>query len=70
MEQLLFGYVQPCFASPYPHLRAKACWLAGMYSDTEFAGEGKGKGSRFCSLLQHVMNCLGDSELPVQVSLV
>lgn len=67
VEQLLLGYVQPCFASPYGHLRAKACWVAGMYCDTEFAGEGKGKGPKYGSLLQAVMRCLGDSELPVQV---
>ena len=50
---MLVNCVVPCFKSPWGHLRAKAAWLTGAYSDTEFA-DGKGQGATYGLLFQHV----------------
>ena len=44
---MLLQHVVPLFASPYGHLRAKACWLAGIFADIEFSdGQGGWAGGR------------------------
>mmetsp|Transcript_35700 Transcript_35700/g.79404 ORF Transcript_35700/g.79404 Transcript_35700/m.79404 type:complete len:941 (+) Transcript_35700:266-3088(+) len=62
---MLLNFVVPCFKSPYGHLRAKACWACGLYCTAEF-GEGKTQES-YALLLQQVLACLNDPELPVRV---
>ncbi|GAX74708.1 hypothetical protein CEUSTIGMA_g2156.t1 [Chlamydomonas eustigma] len=66
---MLINCIIPCFKSPWGHLRAKAAWLAGVYSDAEFA-DGQGLGATFSLLLQNVITCLGDPDLPVRVDSV
>lgn len=69
IEPLMTVYVLPCFQSPQGHLRAKACWVAGQFADLKFA-EGRGKGATFNRMLEGVVNCLRDPELPVKVDAV
>ena len=64
LEGLLLNNVMPCFDSPYGHLRAKACWVAGQYADIDFR-EGSGQGHTFNSLFQKVVNAFQDPDLPV-----
>ncbi|DBB04276.1 hypothetical protein WJX77_005934 [Trebouxia sp. C0004] len=69
LEGLLLNNVMPCFDSPYGHLRAKACWVAGQYADIDFR-EGSGQGQAFSSLFQKVVNAFQDPDLPVRVDAV
>jgi hypothetical protein len=48
--------VAPCLASPYGHLRAKAAWVIGQYSDVQFP-DGKCQGTTFTMFLQKVSEC-------------
>ena len=66
LEPMLQAHVLPLFASPHGHLRAKGCWLAGLYADSPFAA-GQGQGPTFTALLQCVIGALSDPELPVRV---
>ena len=66
LEGLLLNAVMPCFDSPYGHLRAKACWVAGQYADIDFRG-GSGQGQTFGSLFQKVVNAFQDPDLPVRL---
>ena len=66
LEPMLQQYVIPLFSAPHGHLRAKGCWLAGLYADTFFA-EGQGKGATFSAMLQCNIAALTDPELPVRV---
>ena len=66
LEGLLLNNVMPCFDSPYGHLRAKACWVAGQYADIDFR-EGSGQGHTFNSLFQKVVNAFQDPDLPVGI---
>ena len=68
LEGLLLANVMPCFDSPYGHLRAKACWVAGQYADIDFA-EGTGQGQAFTSLFNKVVNACQDPDLPVRCDL-
>lgn len=70
IETMLMTHVLPCFASPHGHLRAKAAWVAGCYSDIVFAGCGIGAGPHFMLLFERVINGLNDPELPVRVDSV
>lgn len=65
LEGLLLTHVLPCFDSPYGHLRAKACWVAGQFADIDFR-EGRGQGRSFNALFQKVVNAFQDPELPVR----
>lgn len=69
-ETMLMTYVAPCFSSPHGHLRAKAAWVAGCYSDIPFAGTGIGAGPNFMLLFERVINGMGDPDLPVRVDSV
>ena len=62
----MLNAVMPCFDSPYGHLRAKACWVAGQYADIDFRG-GSGQGQAFGSLFQKVVNAFQDPDLPVRL---
>ena len=62
LENMLVQHILPEFANPRGHLRAKACWVAGMYADIEFADS-----RHFTALMQCVIERLGDPELPVKV---
>ncbi|MEW5303971.1 MAG: hypothetical protein WDW36_006614 [Sanguina aurantia] len=66
---MMLAYVMPCFDSAHGHVRAKACWVAGSYADTEF-DDGKGLGKNFTMLFTKVVGCLTDSQLPVKVAAV
>ena len=59
---MLLNCVVPCFKSQWGHLRAKAAWLSGVYSDTEFP-DGKGQGATYTLLFQHVSLGWGGSKL-------
>ncbi|KAG1660790.1 hypothetical protein FOA52_011331 [Chlamydomonas sp. UWO 241] len=63
---MMVNCVVPCFKSPFGHLRSKAAWLSGVFSDTEFP-DGKGQGPTYSLLLQSVVGCLSDPELAVRV---
>lgn len=52
---LLMNLVAPCLSSPYGHLRAKAAWVAGVYSDVAFP-DGQGTGASYNMLFQKVSN--------------
>uniref|UniRef100_A0A383WBL3 Importin N-terminal domain-containing protein n=1 Tax=Tetradesmus obliquus TaxID=3088 RepID=A0A383WBL3_TETOB len=67
LEALLSAHVLPAFGSQSGHLRAKAAWLAKEFADISFSEGGSGAGPLFNTLLQQVINCLHDSELPVRV---
>ncbi|KAL3141839.1 hypothetical protein ABBQ32_004507 [Trebouxia sp. C0010 RCD-2024] len=69
LEGLLLNNVMPCFDSPFGHLRAKACWVAGQYAEIEFR-DGGGRGPVFGSLFQKVVNAFQDPDLPVRVDAV
>ena len=60
-------HVAPAFHSPYGHVRAKACWVAGSYAGIKFAG-GRGQGPVFERLFALVLDALHDPELPVRLS--
>ena len=62
LEGMLGAHVLPEFSNPRGHLRAKACWVAGMYADVDFASA-----QAFNSLLAAVVGRLADAELPVRV---
>ena len=65
LEGMLAAHVVPLFASPHGHLRAKACWLGGVFSDTKFAA-GFGSGPTFQALFRANINCLADPDMPVR----
>lgn len=65
LEEMLMAHVLPEFASARGHLRAKACWVAGMYADISFK-----QPSNFETLMGCVIRCLGDAALPVRVDAV
>lgn len=66
LEPMLLQHIVPLFSSPYGHLRAKACWLAGTYADIEFS-DGQGRGATFTALLQRVVQAISDHDLPVRI---
>lgn len=39
LETMLIQYVLPVFRSPWGHLRAKACWVSGMYCGIKFGNQ-------------------------------
>lgn len=61
LEHMLVTYVLPEFKNPHGHIRAKACWVAGMYADIAFADA-----KHFNLLFQSVIERLADPELPVR----
>lgn len=65
LEGMLATHVAPLFFSAHAHLRAKACWLAGVFADTKFAA-GFGAGPVFEGLFQANVNCLSDADMPVR----
>lgn len=69
LEGMLAGHVAPLFSSPHGHLRAKACWLTGVFADTKFAS-GFGSGPVFEGLFRANVNCLSDADMPVRVGAV
>uniref|UniRef100_A0A7S0V0E3 Importin N-terminal domain-containing protein n=1 Tax=Polytomella parva TaxID=51329 RepID=A0A7S0V0E3_9CHLO len=69
LGHMLVTYVAPCFQSPHAHLRAKACWLAGVFCDVKFH-DGCGSGATFFSFFEQVVRCLTDNDLPVKMDAV
>jgi len=69
LEGMLAAHVVPLFASSHGHLRAKACWLGGVFSDTKFAA-GHGSGPTFQALFKANVALLADPDLPVRVGAV
>ena len=65
---MLVQYVQPLFAAPAGHLRAKAAWVSGTFADIHFSA-GRGTGAHFNALFQANVMALRDSELPVRFKL-
>lgn len=62
LEQMLMQHVIPEFQSPLGFLRARACWVAQQFSVITF------KDANILNhLLQAVLQCLTDKDLPVQV---
>ena len=77
LAPMLTTFILPCFKSPYGHIRAKAAWLCGVFSDTDFSqgaagggGGGKGQGQVYEQLFASVVQCMSDPELPVRVDSV
>ena len=62
---MLVQYVQPLFASPVGHLRAKAAWVSGTFADIKFSA-GRGIGLHFNALFQANVHALRDPDLPVR----
>ncbi|CEI95853.1 hypothetical protein RMCBS344292_10030 [Rhizopus microsporus] len=62
MEPFFVNYVFPIFKSECPFLRARACDITRHFEDLEFSEE-----QNLHYLYDNVLNCLSDSELPVQV---
>jgi len=65
LENMLMRYIHPVFQSRWGHLRAKACWVGGMYCGTTFKDP-----KNFQGLLTCVFACLQDRELPVRMDAV
>lgn len=61
LEHMLVQHVLPEFKNTLGHIRAKACWVAGMYADIEFSDQGN-----FNKLFQSVIERLADADLPVR----
>lgn len=61
LEHMLVTYVLPEFKNPLGHIRAKACWVSGMYADIQFQDM-----KNFNMLFQSVVERLADPELPVR----
>lgn len=62
MEQLLVTYVFPLFTNPHGFLRARACWVLNYFAEIEFKAP-----ANAVMATQAVLQCLGDSQLPVKV---
>eukprot|EP00891_Asterochloris_glomerata_P009638 jgi/Astpho2/9638/fgenesh1_pm.00146_%23_24_t len=69
LEPMLAQCVLPLFKSPYGFVRAKACWVAGLFADIGFR-EGQSPTGTFVQLFQEVFHLLRDPELPVRVDAV
>jgi len=65
LEGMLVAHVLPEFGNARGHLRAKACWVAGVYADTRFQQR-----AHFTQLMERVVHSLRDPELPVRVDAV
>ena len=65
LEHMLMVYVLPEFTNPLGHLRAKACWVAGMYANIAFADR-----ANFTRLMRAVVERLRDGDLPVRVDAI
>ena len=66
LQSIAQDHILPLFASPYPFLRAKACWLAGVFvRDVKFTtADGcrkKGHGELFDQLFDSVLRCMKDT---------
>jgi hypothetical protein len=62
MEYLLEKYVIPEFTNKIGFLRARACWLFGIYGDLEYKNK-----DIVIAAVEGIYKCLLDSQLPVQV---
>jgi len=62
MEVVLVQYVFKEFMSTEGFLRARACWVVQQFSLIEFKDA-----SVLSATIDHILRCLTDSELPVQV---
>ena len=60
-------YVLPLFASPFGHLRSKACWISSEFAEILYSSGDKEKNEIFIQLFERIQACLGDPDLPVQV---
>jgi len=65
VETMLTRHIVPEFRNPRGHIRAKACWVSGQFSDVQFADA-----QSFNTLFRLVVGCLADPELPVRVDAV
>lgn len=66
LQSIAQEHILPLFASPYPFLRAKAAWLAGVFvGEVECStGDGsrkKGHGELFDQLFDCVLRCMKDT---------
>jgi hypothetical protein len=66
LQSIAQEHLLPLFGSPYPFLRAKAAWIAGVFvGEVEFStSEGtrkKGHGAVFDDLFDSVLRCMKDS---------
>lgn len=63
MEDFLKTFIFPCFQSPYPFLRARACNVSSKFDDLDYKDP-----SYIQSIFTGVMTCFGEVEqLPVQI---
>eukprot|EP01087_Luapelamoeba_hula_P007288 TRINITY_DN1779_c0_g1_i1.p1 TRINITY_DN1779_c0_g1~~TRINITY_DN1779_c0_g1_i1.p1 ORF type:complete len:1013 (+),score=139.46 TRINITY_DN1779_c0_g1_i1:120-3158(+) len=61
LEPMIVTHAFPEFTSPYPFLRARACWIFGQFFDVYQNQE------TFIVGLRAVIQCMTDKELPVRV---
>ena len=61
LEDLFVNYILPDFESPAGVLRARVCWLLEHFSDVKWK-----KPSTMQSIVNGLLHCLRDPELPVQ----
>lgn len=62
MEYLLEKYIVPEFSNKVGFLKARACWLFGIYGNLEYK-----KNEVIGAAIEGLYHCLIDKELPVQV---
>eukprot|EP01100_Stratorugosa_tubuloviscum_P015507 TRINITY_DN897_c0_g2_i1.p1 TRINITY_DN897_c0_g2~~TRINITY_DN897_c0_g2_i1.p1 ORF type:complete len:994 (-),score=396.95 TRINITY_DN897_c0_g2_i1:163-3144(-) len=62
LEQMLQIHVLFEFSSPYPFLRARACWLFTQFDNILFQNQ-----NIFLQALHSILNLLGDNELPIKI---
>ena len=62
LEDMLSNHVLMEFSNPVGFLRARACWVYGMFADIKFRFP-----NNLLAALESVVKCLADPELPVRV---
>eukprot|EP00123_Amoebidium_parasiticum_P018830 comp24295_c0_seq1/m.45545 comp24295_c0_seq1/g.45545 ORF comp24295_c0_seq1/g.45545 comp24295_c0_seq1/m.45545 type:complete len:1028 (-) comp24295_c0_seq1:18-3101(-) len=62
LEPMLVSHVVPEFDSPYPFLRARACWMLQHFSSIEYSSD-----KIFEPIMAKLVQCLDGGDLPVQV---
>lgn len=65
LEAVAQEHVLPLFQSPFPFLRAKACWLAGVFArEVPFTradgSKAKGDGLLFDQMFDECLRCMKD----------
>jgi hypothetical protein len=62
LENVMTNYVLPSFSSPEPYIRAKACWVAGLYALIKWESK-----ENLMNIVKAILNGLQDKQVPVKV---